>query len=63
MEKILFQEGIFEFVSNEKNYDIDGESRTIKRNFVRRPPGVKVFDDLKIGLIIKNPKLYTISYA
>lgn len=41
MEKILFQEGIFEFISEEKNYNIKGEDKKIKRKFVRRPPGIR----------------------
>lgn len=120
MEKILFTEGIFEFVTEEKNYVIEGKERKIKRQFVRRPPGIraiiindkdeillskeyryeletfdyrlpggKVFDDLKdykksiqednvlenvyktvakevkeeVGILIKNPTLYTVSHA
>ena len=120
MEKILFSEGIFEFVSEEKNYDINGENKKIKRTFVRRPPGIraiilnskneillskeyryeletfdyrlpggKVFDDIndyrksidnntilenvfktvakeikeEVGILIKNPELYTTSHA
>lgn len=41
MEKILFQEGIFEFVSEEKDYKIKNEPKKIKRKYVRRPPGVR----------------------
>lgn len=120
MEKILFKEGIFEFVSEEKSYIINGEDKNIKRTFVRRPPGIraiivndkneillskeyryelelfdyrlpggKVFDNLddykksienntilenvykaatkevkeEVGIAIKEPILYTISYA
>lgn len=41
MEKVLFEEGIFEFVSEEKCYVINSNKRNIKRTFVRRPPGVR----------------------
>lgn len=41
MEKTLFKEGIFEFVREEKSYTINGESKNIKRLFVRRPPGIR----------------------
>lgn len=41
MEKVLFKEGIFEFVSEEKSYNVNDENRNIKRTFVRRPPGIR----------------------
>lgn len=41
MEKISFQKGIFEFVSEEKKYLINGKEKIIKRDFVRRPPGIR----------------------
>lgn len=120
MEKITYQEGIFEFVTEEKKYLIDGSEKNIIRKFVRRPPGIraiiindkneillskefryeletfdyrlpggKVFDNLEdykksitddtvlenvyktvekevkeeVGILVKNPKLYTVSHA
>ena len=48
MEKIVYENGIFEFVNEEKDYVINGETRTIKRSFVRRPPGIRA--------IIENDK-------
>lgn len=41
MEKSLFDNGFFEFVYSEKEYSIDGKKKTVKRNFVRRPPGIR----------------------
>lgn len=41
MEKVLFKEGIFELVNEEKCYSINGENKRIKRMFVRRPPGIR----------------------
>ena len=41
MEKSLFNNGFFEFVQSEKEYDIDNNKKVIKRNFVRRPPGIR----------------------
>ena len=41
MEEILFQEGIFECVQEEKSYCVNGLSKQIKRTFVRRPPGIR----------------------
>lgn len=41
MEKSLFNNGFFEFVHSEKEYIIDGNKKTVKRNFVRRPPGIR----------------------
>ena len=41
MEKVLFKDGIFELVSEEKEYLIDGKKKNIKRKYVRRPPGVR----------------------
>lgn len=120
MEKVLFKEGIFEFVSEEKSYSINNENKVMKRTFIRRPPGIraiivndkeeillskeyryelelfdyrlpggKVFDNLddykksmeednllehvyktvakevkeEVGILIKNPTLYTVSHA
>ena len=41
MEKILYENGIFEFINEEKTYTINGTNRNIKRSFVRRPPGIR----------------------
>ena len=41
MEKSLFNNGFFEFVQSEKEYNIDNNKKVIKRNFVRRPPGIR----------------------
>ncbi len=120
MEKVLYENGIFEFLTEEKNYTINGKTRNVTRTFIRRPPGIraiiendkheillskeyryelenfdyrlpggKVFDNLEdykksirdntlqdavyntvakevkeeVGIEIKNPKLYYVSYA
>lgn len=56
MEKVLFKEGIFEFVSEEKCYCVNDENRNIKRNFVRRPPGIRaiIVNDKKEILLSKE---------
>lgn len=41
MEKSLFDNGFFEFVETEDDFNIDGQIRKIKRNMVRRPPGIR----------------------
>lgn len=41
MEKSLFDNGFFEFVYSEREYSIDGNKKIVKRNFVRRPPGIR----------------------
>lgn len=41
MEKYLFDNGFFEFVHSEEDFIIDGNTKRIKRNFVRRPPGIR----------------------
>lgn len=41
MEKSIFNNGIFEFIESVEEFTVDGEKRNIKRNFVRRPPGIR----------------------
>ena len=41
MEKSLFNNGFFEFVQTEREYVIDNTKKTVKRNLVRRPPGIR----------------------
>ena len=41
LEKIVYENGIFEFIEEEKLYTINGRSKNIKRSFVRRPPGIR----------------------
>lgn len=52
MEKILYQEGIFEFVSEEKDYKIKNAIKKVKRKYVRRPPGVRAIIINKKGEIL-----------
>lgn len=35
MEEVLYKEGIFEFIEENKTYDVNGEKINIKRKFVR----------------------------
>lgn len=37
----LFNNGFFEFIKTEEEFDINGENKLIKRNAVRRPPGIR----------------------
>lgn len=41
MEKSIFNNGFFEFLETEEEFVIDGEKRIVKRNMVRRPPGIR----------------------
>lgn len=40
-EESLFDNGFFEFLRIEEEYDINGEKRIVKQNMVRRPPGIR----------------------
>lgn len=40
-ETILFDNGFLEFVQTEECFLISGEEKIVKRNMVRRPPGVR----------------------
>lgn len=40
-EECLFDNGFFEFIKTEEEYHIQGEKRVVKRNMVRRPPGIR----------------------
>lgn len=41
MEKSLFDNGFFEFIQTEEEFNIDGKPKVVKRNMVRRPPGIR----------------------
>lgn len=41
METIGANNGFFEFVSSEEEFIIDGNTKKVKRNFVRRSPGIR----------------------
>ncbi len=41
METIGPNNGFFEFVTSEEEFIIDGKIKNVKRNFVRRPPGIR----------------------
>lgn len=40
-EKALFDNGFFEFLETEEEFVIDNQKKIIKRNMVRRPPGIR----------------------
>lgn len=51
----IFNNGFFEFIETEEEFNINGEIKCIKRNMVRRPPGIR-------GLIVdKNNKKILLS--
>ena len=41
MEKSTFDNGFFEFLETEEEFEIEGQIRNIKRTMVRRPPGIR----------------------
>ncbi len=41
MEKVLFDNGFFEFITTEESFTIDGKEKNVKRNIARRPPGIR----------------------
>ncbi len=40
-ENILFDNGFFELVKTEEDFEVEGGVKHVKRNFVRRPPGIR----------------------
>ena len=40
-EKSLFDNGFFEFIETEEDFKIENQVKHIKRNMVRRPPGIR----------------------
>ncbi len=40
-EKTLFDNGFFEFLETEEEFTIDSQVKCIRRNMVRRPPGIR----------------------
>lgn len=41
VEKVIFDNGFFEFIHSEEEFIIDGKTKSVKRNMVRRPPGIR----------------------
>lgn len=41
MEKSIFNNGFFEFLQTEEEHIIKGDKKVIKRQMVRRPPGIR----------------------
>jgi len=39
----IFDNGFFEFLKTEEEIIINGETKIVKRNMVRRPPGIRAF--------------------
>ena len=40
-ERSIFDNGFFEFLETEEEFTIDNQTKYIKRNMVRRPPGIR----------------------
>lgn len=40
-EKSLFNNGFFEFLETEEDFKIENQTKHVKRNMVRRPPGIR----------------------
>ena len=40
-EHSIFDNGFFEFLETEEEFKIDNQTKYIKRNMVRRPPGIR----------------------
>lgn len=51
-EESLFDNGFFEFVRTEERFIVDGNEKMIKRNMVRRPPGIRAIIINKKGEIL-----------
>ena len=58
METIGANNGFFEFVTSEEEFIIDGKSKNVKRNFVRRPPGIRalIVDKDKKSILFSKDK-------
>jgi len=53
MEKSVYNNGFFEFLETEEDFVIEGVTKHIKRNMVRRPPGIRaLLVDKKKGKIL-----------
>lgn len=63
METTPFNNGFFEFVSSEEEFTIDGNNRNIKRNFVRRPPGIRalIVDKEKKSILFSKEFRYELN--
>lgn len=40
-ERLLFDNGFFEFLETEEDFIIENQEKHVKRNMVRRPPGIR----------------------
>ena len=40
-ENATFNNGFFEFLEVEEEFNVDGKIKQVKRNMVRRPPGIR----------------------
>lgn len=59
-EESLFDNGFFEFLKVEEEYEIHGEKRIVTRNMVRRPPGIRaiILDTEKQQILLSKEFRY-----
>lgn len=63
MEKSTFNNGFFEFVTSEEEFIIDGITKKVKRNLVRRPPGIRalIIDKEKKSILFSKEFRYELN--
>lgn len=63
MEKSLFDNGFFEFIQTEDEFQIDGKPKVVKRNMVRRPPGIRalIVDDENMKILLSHEFRYELN--
>lgn len=63
MEKSLFDNGFFEFIQTEDEFQIDGQPKVVKRNMVRRPPGIRalIVDDENMKILLSREFRYELN--
>lgn len=63
METTKYSNGLFEFVSSEDEFTIDGNSKKIKRTFVRRSPGIRalIVDKEKKSILFSKEFRYELN--
>lgn len=63
MEKSLFDNGFFEFIQTEDEFQIDGKPKVVKRNMVRRPPGIRalIVDDENMKILLSREFRYELN--
>lgn len=63
MEKSVFNNGFFEFLETEEEFNVDGECKKIKRTMVRRPPGIRalIVDKEKKQILLSKEFRYELN--